>query len=162
MFRHIKEQMMIQMVSSKQQTRCTAKKKQPRLYIECCSKTTSDNNNNSGTKTEIKIEIEIGIDRKIIRIDNKIKRMAIEIEINDKGCVPNSDRNVTPTNPIAVKVDATCQPDDAFVNRMEGCVSTRAEKITFAARINVVMMGFARVLPKENLVRLVVPFVVEG
>ena len=69
---------------------------------------------------------------------------------------------MTPTNPTVVKVDVTCQHSDASVNKMEECVSTRVEKITFAARINVVLMGCARVSLWENLVRLVLPFVVEG
>ena len=90
--------------------------------------------------------------------------MAIEIEINDnlqvKRYAPHSDCNVISINPIVVKVDAICQRSDASVNRMEDYVSIRVEKITFAARINVVLMDDARVLPWVNLVLLVVPFVV--
>ncbi len=90
--------------------------------------------------------------------------MAIEIEIKHnlqvKRYAPHSDHNVISINPIAVKVVVTCQPSDASVNRMVDCVSIRVEKITFAARINVVLMDDVRVLPRVNLVRLVVPFVV--
>ena len=153
MFSRIKEQMIILvMVSSIHKTDLA--ENQPHLcIIEYCSKIASDS---SAIRTQTEIEIEIGIDSLIIE-----SKMVVEIEI-DKVYAPPSDRNVIPINPTAVKVDATCQHINASVKKMEDYVSIKEGTTTSAARINVVMMDCARVLPRENPVLLVKRFVVGG
>lgn len=103
------------------------------------------------TLTETKIEIET----------ETVIEIVIEIETQEE-CVLRSDRNVIPINQTAAKVDAPLQLSNVTVKKMVGCVLIKEEKITSAARINVVMMGSARVLPQENPVLWAVTSVVEG
>lgn len=140
--------------------RCTTKNQQSRLCIECCSKTTVSDNSATIIRTQTEIEIEIGIRIDSQEIENKTTAL-VEIEI-DKTSVPHSDHNVIPLNPTAVKVDATSPAVNASVKKMEESVSIEGETMTFVARINVVRMDDALVLPRENLVLLVVRFVVGG
>ena len=138
--------------------RCTTKSHQSRLCIECCSKTAVSDNNATTIRTQTEIEIEIGIIIDSQEIENKTTALLVEIEI-DETPAPHSDHNVIPLNPTAVKVDATSRHVNASVKKMEDNVSIREETMTFVARINVVRMDDALVLPRENLVLLVVRFV---
>ena len=142
--------------------RCTIKNHQPHLCIECYSKiTVSDNSATTIIRTQTEIEIEIGIRIDSQEIENKTTVPLVEIGI-DETSAPHLDHNVIPLNPTAVKVDVTFPAVNASVKKMEGNVSIREETMTFVARINVVRMDDALVLPRENLVLLVVSFVVGG
>ena len=138
--------------------RCTTKSHQSRLCIECYSKTTASDSSVTTIRTQTEIEIEIGrIDSH--EIENKTTALLVEIEIEETPA-PHSDHNVIPLNPTAAKVGATSRHVNASVKRMEDNVSIEEEKMTFVARINVVRMDDALVLPRENPVLLVVHFVV--
>ena len=139
--------------------RCTTKSHQSRLCIEFCSKIAVSDNSAIiiRTQTEIEIEIVIRIDSQ--EIENKTTALLVEIEIEETPA-PHSDHNVIPLNPTAVKVGATSPHVNASVKKMEDNVSIKEEKMTFVARINVVRMDDALVLPRENPVLLVVHFVV--